>query len=197
MNIDYKYLPDTTSLDEALKILRTYINSQRKLDEEKTAVLEHAKYIGASLDVPSIRDKINEIERRKGASQIDSHCAFDECLAKFEEAFEEVETPNGSAVDRDVLLMLENNMYTRPRQLEHVQRQFLDNPTMLNIIERYAAKQNWPDFNVMHDASRYTRGINEVKRAAKGIFSDYNGYFSDFVCKYDTSDKVLDFYAEG
>lgn len=197
MDVNFKYNVSLESLDDALKILRTYVQEQKKLDESKRAVIEHAKYVGASLDTPSIRDKIDEIERKKGGNQIESHCAFDECIAKFEAAFEEIETPNGGAVDPGVMLMMEHDMYTRPRQLEHVQQQYADNPTMLNLIEKYAAKKNWPGFNVLHDASRYTTGINEVRRAAKGVFSDYNGYFGDFILKYDTGEKLLDFYTEG
>ena len=194
MNIVYKLNVDNGNLDNALKALRGHVAKGRALDNEESAVKEHFKYIGVSLETPSAKDKLDQIRQKRAALGYDTRAEFDECFEAFANSYYDCETPNGEMIDQNVVYLLDKGMYTTPKQLEHVQKKFADNLTMLRMIESYAAKKNWPDFDVQIDNGQYVTALAGLRDLRDGVLHDHSGYNAMFVEKYDTADKLMEFY---
>ena len=194
MNINFKLNIDRTNIDNALKVLHGYIAKSRALDNEEKAVKDHFAYIGQSLATQSARDKLDEIQQKRAAQRWDTRAAFDEYLKSYRNNYLELETPNGEAVDKNVLEMMGHKMYILPSQLEYLQEKFADNLTMLRFIEIYAHKEEWPDFELRIDNQQYKHALTGLQHLCDGVLYNHNGYDADFVAKYNSADKLLAYY---
>lgn len=196
MNINFKLNVDRTHIDNALKVLHGHIAKGRALDNEEKAVKDHFAYIGQSLATQSARDKLEEIQQKRAALAYESRAAFNEFLEAYEDNYHELENPNGEHIDKNILSLIEHDMYILPYQLEYVQKKHADNLTMLRLIENYAKKKEWPGFEVQVDSSQYRHALAGIQHLRDGVLYNHNGYDADFVTKYDTADKLIAYYNE-
>lgn len=195
MNINFKLNIDRTNIDNALKVLHGHIAKGRALDNEEKAVKDHFAYIGQSLATQSARDKLEEIRQKRATLAYESRAAFNEFLEAYEDDFHELENPNGEHIDKNILSLIEHDMYILPYQLEYVQKKYADNLTMLRLVENYAKKKEWPDFEVQVDSPQHRRALAGLQYLRDGVLYNHSGYDADFVAKYDTANKLMEYYA--